>query len=100
LNRCNRWPSAAPASVGYQGVTSPYTIKNGQVVTTFSHEPCALRVYKLGNTYYGARSNEFGYPNYELLPKPPVFIHPLGTGEPAQRERRTDSPMVPNKGAQ
>jgi hypothetical protein len=59
-------------------VTSPYTIKNGQVVTTLSQEPYATTVDKLGNTYYGGRSNEFGYA------KPPAFIHPLGTGESAQ----------------
>jgi hypothetical protein len=37
-------------------------------------------VHKLGNAYYGARSNEFDYANYELPPETPVFIHPLGTG--------------------
>ena len=32
----------------------------------------------MGTTYYSARSNEFGYANYEILPKGPAFIHPLG----------------------
>lgn len=27
-------------------------------------------VYKLGDKYYGARSNEFGYANYEIIPAP------------------------------
>lgn len=36
-----------------------------------------MAVYKSGDTYYGARSNEFGYANYELLAKPPEMIDPL-----------------------
>ncbi len=54
-----------------------------------------VAVYKLGDTYYAARSNEFGYANYELLPKPPLFINPLGKGETAgslpMRTRRRSS---------
>jgi hypothetical protein len=34
-------------------------------------------VYKLGDTYYGARSNEFGYANYEMIPTPQIVINPL-----------------------
>ena len=71
------------AQSGYQGVTTPYTIANGKVVTTLSQAPMEVTVYKLGDTYYAARSNEFGYANYEILPKPPLFIHPLGKGEAA-----------------
>jgi hypothetical protein len=69
------------AQTGYQGLTSPYTIKTGQVVMTISQEPYAVTVYKLGPTYYAARSNEFGFANYEMLPKAPVFLNPLGKGE-------------------
>jgi hypothetical protein len=65
----------------YQGVTTPYTIANGRVVTTLSQAPMEVAVYKLGDTYYAARGNEFGYANYEILPKPLLFIHPLGKGE-------------------
>ena len=32
--------------------------------------PFATAVYKLGDKYYGARSNEFGYANYEIIPAP------------------------------
>jgi hypothetical protein len=66
---------------GYQGVTTPYAITNGKVVTTLAQAPMEVAVYKKGDTYYAARSNEFGYANYEILPKPPMFIHPLGKGE-------------------
>lgn len=72
------------AQSGYQGVTSPYTIENGKVVTMLSQEPYSVTVYKLSNMYYGARSNEFGYANYEILPKPPLFLNPLGKGESAE----------------
>jgi hypothetical protein len=75
------------AKNGYQGTTSPYTIENGKVVMTLSQEPYAVTVYKLGDKYYGARSNEFGYANYEMLPKAPLFIHPLGKGETAKEEK-------------
>ncbi len=66
---------------GHQGITTPYTIRDGKVVMTISQEPYAVTFYKLGATYYAARSNEFGFANYEMLPKPPVFLHPLGKGE-------------------
>ena len=67
----------------YQGVTTPYTIVNGKVVTTLSQAPIEVTVYKRGDAYFAARSNEFGYANYEVLPKPPLFLHPLGKGETA-----------------
>jgi hypothetical protein len=66
---------------GYLGLTSPYTIKNGKVIVTISQEPNAITVYKLGSQYYAARSNEFGFANYEVLSKPPTFLNPLGKGE-------------------
>ncbi len=68
---------------GYQGVTTPYSIRNGKLVTSLSQAPMEVAVYKLGDQYYGARSNEFGYANYEIMAKPPLFIHPLGKGEMA-----------------
>ena len=72
------------AKSGYQGTTSPYTIENGKVVMMVSQEPYSVTVYKLGDTYYGARSNEFGYANYEILQKPPLFLNPLDKGEAAE----------------
>jgi hypothetical protein len=65
----------------YQGVTTPYTIENGKVVTTLSQAPYADTIYKLGDTYYAARSNEFGYANYEILAKGPALVHPLNEGQ-------------------
>jgi hypothetical protein len=39
--------------------------------------PIEVGVYKLGDKYYGARSNEFGYVNYEIIPEVKE-INPLG----------------------
>jgi Protein of unknown function (DUF3604) len=62
---------------GYEGASSAYSIKDGKVVTYLQDHPFEVAFYKLGNTIYGARSNEFGYANYEILPKPPELIDPL-----------------------
>ncbi len=62
---------------GYQGTTSPYKIEDGKLVTFVSQDPYALTFYKLGDTYYAARSNEFGYANYEIVPDPKFAINPL-----------------------
>jgi hypothetical protein len=75
--------STVPSNVGdlirhgYEGTTTPYKIENGKVVTTLSEAPYAVTIYKLGDTYYGARSNEFGYANYEIIPSPQFVLNPL-----------------------
>ena len=66
-----------PTHDGYLGTTTPYKIENGKVVTTISQDPFAITIYKLGDTYYGARSNEFGYANYEIIPTPQIVMNPL-----------------------
>jgi hypothetical protein len=62
---------------GYQGTTIPYKIADGRLVTYVSQDPYSFTFYKLGNTYYAARSNEFGYANYEIIAPPQVTINPL-----------------------
>ena len=62
---------------GYQGTTTPYKIEGGKLVTTISQDPFSVTIYKLGDTYYGARSNEFGYANYEIIPTPQFAVNPL-----------------------
>jgi len=62
---------------GYQGTTSPYKIEDGKLITFVSQDPYALTLYKLGDTYYAARSNEFGYANYEIIPEPKIAIDPI-----------------------
>ena len=66
-----------PLRDGYQGTTTPYKIEGGKVVTTISQDPFSVTIYKLGDTYYEARSNEFGYANYEMIPTPQIVINPL-----------------------
>ena len=62
---------------GYRGITTPYKIEGGKLITLVSQDPYAFTFYKLGNTYYAARSNEFGYANYEIIPAPQVAVNPL-----------------------
>ncbi|MGE5208061.1 MAG: DUF3604 domain-containing protein, partial [Alphaproteobacteria bacterium] len=66
-----------PILNGYQGATTPYKIEGGKVVTKVSQAPYSITIYKLGDTYYGARSNEFGYANYEMIPSPQFVLNPL-----------------------
>ena len=55
---------------GYEGITTPYQIKDDKIATTVGNAPFEITVYKLGEKYFGARSNEFGFANYEIIPTP------------------------------
>jgi hypothetical protein len=66
-----------PLRNGYQGNTTPYKIEGGKVVTKVAQDPYSITIYKAGDTYYGARSNEFGYANYEIIPYPQFVVNPL-----------------------
>jgi hypothetical protein len=55
------------AEASYLGESRTYNIAGGKIVTDFVGTPLEVRVYKLGGKYLGARSNEFGYANYELI---------------------------------
>jgi hypothetical protein len=48
------------------GSPAPYEIKGGEIITTIGETPFVVTIYKVGDKYWGARSNEFGYANYEL----------------------------------
>jgi hypothetical protein len=62
---------------GYQGTTISYEIKGGKLITWISQDPYSYTVYKLGDNYYGARSNEFGYANYEIIKAPQMAGNPV-----------------------
>ena len=62
---------------GYQGTTSAYRIEGGKLVIPVSQQPYAFTFYKVGDTTYAARSNEFGYANYEIVPAPQIAANPL-----------------------
>lgn len=66
-----------PGRDGYEGVTTPYRIEGGKVVTDIAQTPFSITIYKLGDTYYAARSNEFGYANYEVIAYPQFVQNPL-----------------------
>jgi hypothetical protein len=67
--------------IDYQTIPTPYSIKGGKVVTMIGGTPFGMTFYKLGDKYLAARSNEFGYANYEVLPKGPSNLVKLGKGE-------------------
>jgi hypothetical protein len=43
-----------------------YSIKNGKVVSSTGNTAFELTFYKMGDGYYAARSDEFGYANYQV----------------------------------
>ena len=67
---------------GYQGMSSAYSIENGKIITTLAGTPFEVTVYKLGDKYFAARSNEFGYANYEVIP-PVNNLVDNGKGKPS-----------------
>jgi hypothetical protein len=69
-----------PAASSLYGYTSPYYVNNGKLVTQMVGTPFEVTVYKLGDKYYGARSNEFGYANYEIIPALKE-LNPLNKGQ-------------------
>jgi hypothetical protein len=56
------------AEASYLGSSRTYNIDHGKIVTDLVGTPIEISVYKMGNKYVGARSNEFGYANYEFIP--------------------------------
>jgi len=52
----------------YLGTSRTYNINNGKIVTELVGTPIEITVYKMGDKYFGARGNEFGYANYEIIP--------------------------------
>ena len=51
---------------GALGSPAQYEIRGGEILTMLGETPFAVTVYKLGDKYLAARSNEFGYANFEL----------------------------------
>jgi hypothetical protein len=65
------------------GTSRTYNIANGRIVTDLVGTPIEISVYQLGDRYLAARSNEFGYANYEISAPEPE-LNPLGAapGQP------------------
>jgi hypothetical protein len=56
------------AEAGRLGTSRTYNIKDGKIQTDLVGTPIDITVYKVGDKYLAARSNEFGYANYEIIP--------------------------------
>ena len=66
-----------PMRNGQLANTSPYKIEGGKLTVKVAQDPYSTTIYKLGDTYYGARSSEFGYANYEMIPAPQFVLNPV-----------------------
>jgi hypothetical protein len=62
------------------GAPAHYEIKDGKIVTMLGNVPFDVAIYKVGDKYVGARSNEFGYANYELISVTPPATPDAGVG--------------------
>ncbi len=65
------------AEAGRLGTSQTYNIKDGKIQTDLVGTPIQISVYKMGDKYLAARSNEFGYVNYEIIPVVQQ-LNPLG----------------------
>ncbi len=74
------------AEVGRLGTSRTYNIKDGKIQTDLVGTPIDITVYKVGDKYLAARSNEFGYANYEIIPVVNE-LNPLGAA-PGTTPRR------------
>ena len=46
--------------------SAQYEIRDSRIVTMLDGTPFEIAVYPMGDKYVAARSNEFGYANYEV----------------------------------
>jgi hypothetical protein len=51
---------------GEMGSPAEYEIRDGRIVTTIGGTDFEVTVYRTANKVVAARSNEFGYANYEI----------------------------------
>ncbi len=65
------------ADASHLGTSRTYNIAGGKIVTDLVGTPIEISVYKLGDKNLGARSDEFGYANYEMIPVV-AQLNPLG----------------------
>ena len=58
----------------YLGLPTTYEIEDGRIVEDFGNAPIWWSAYKLGDKTWLARSDEFGFANYEIIPVPSELI--------------------------
>jgi len=56
----------AVSELSLSAQSAEYLIRDGRIVTTIGGTPFEVTVYRVGNKYVAARSNEFAYANYEI----------------------------------
>ena len=74
------------ADASHFGDSRQYFLSNGKIVTSLVGTPIEITVYKMGDKYLAARSNEFGYANYEIVPAV-AQLSPLGAAPGATPKR-------------
>jgi Protein of unknown function (DUF3604) len=95
----------------YQTTAATYSISGGKIITYVSSTPIAMAVYKSEasqggqaprdqTTYYGARSNEFGYANYEILLKAPANLVALPKSDMIPNDEQAKYLHVPYKASE
>jgi Protein of unknown function (DUF3604) len=57
-----------PVAASNSGTSQTYNIQDGKLITSLVGTPIEITVYKVGDKYLAARSNEFGFANYEFIP--------------------------------
>jgi hypothetical protein len=62
------------AEGSYLGLTSAYSVTGGKIVEDFGNAPLTWTAYKFGDKTLLARSDEFGFANYEVIPIPGALI--------------------------
>lgn len=62
------------AEDSYLGVSTAYTISNGRIMEDFGDAPLSWTAYKSGDKTLLARSDEFGFANYEVIPVPVELV--------------------------
>ena len=62
------------AQDSYQGLPTAYAIKGNQIVESFGDAPLTWSAYTSGGKTMMARSDEFGYANYEIVPIPSNLV--------------------------
>ncbi|MEO8740872.1 MAG: DUF3604 domain-containing protein [Casimicrobiaceae bacterium] len=62
------------ATDSYQGLSVKYAITGGKVVESFGNAPLEWTAYKQGEKTLLARSDEFGFANYEVVPVPQGLV--------------------------
>jgi len=62
------------ANDSYLGIPVAYEIRDGKIVESFGNEQLSWSAYQIGDRTLLARSNEFGYANYEVVPAPATLV--------------------------